>query len=203
MARRVRDRIFPGEDPEPGAWKAALERARIPTRYRRASLEAIRNAGLVAWARGLLDTPERWLGEGYGVLFVGPYRSGKSSLAAIFAMDAIARCEKVLWTAAREIPGIMFREDEDAYHALRRADLLIIDDLGAEKYRLDGGGGAALEGAVRDVYDRERSILVTSNLSPGKIKDTYPEGFVSVLERMTAAKQIENDQWPRGPEGLV
>lgn len=203
MVRSIRDRVFPGEDPEPGAWALALDRARIPHRYRRATLEAIRDPELVTWARSLLDAPGRWLGQGFGLMFVGPYRSGKSSLGALFAMDAIQRCERVLWTAAREIPGIMFREDAAGFDALKRADLLVIDDLGAEKYRLDGGGGAALEGAVRSIYDRERSVLVTSNLSPARIKDVYPDGLVSVLERMTACKVVENDQWPRGPEGLV
>jgi len=151
----------------------------------------------------MIDTPERWLGEGYGFLFGGPYRSGKSSLAAVFALDAIRRCEKVLWVTAREIPTIMFREDEEGYDLLHRADLLVLDDLGSEAYRILGAAGAALEGAVRNIYDRERSILVTTNLSPGQLKDTYPESLTSVLERMTAAKPVENDQWPRGPEGLV
>lgn len=203
MTRRVRDRIFPGPDPEPGAWKSALDRARIPQRYRMARLEAIKDAELTTWASGLLDAPGRWLGEGYGIMFVGAYRSGKSSLAAIFAMDAIQRCEAVLWTTARQIPGIMFREDAAGFDALHRCDLLVLDDLGSEAYRLEGGGGSALEAAVRNVYDRQRSILVTSNLNPARIKDSYPESLVSVLERMTAIKVVENDQWPQGPDGLV
>lgn len=199
--RRIRDRKI-GPKKDAAQWIAALDRANIPSRYRLATVDAIRQPQLRKWAQATLDNPGPWLGEGLGFLMVGQLRTGKSCLAGLLAMDAVARCEVVLWLAAREVPGVMFRDGErntELHERLVDADLLVIDDLGAEGYSMQRAGGSALEGAMRTIYDAQRSLVVTSNLGDGELRGKYPEALVSVLERMTSLLVVENGQWPSGP----
>lgn len=193
MPRRIRDRI----PEEPGEWREALIRARIPARYQRATAESIKPRHLCQWVMGVCSDPV-WLAEGRGFILVGPLETGKSSIAALLAMEALMRAEGVLWLAAREIPGVMFRdgpENTELRDQLEDADLLVIDDLGAEGFRVDRAGGAALEAAIRVLYDHDRSVIVTSNLGIPRLRAEYPEPLVSVLERITSAVVVENDQW--------
>ncbi len=199
--RRIRDRRM-GPDVDPHAWIQALDRASIPARYRLATIEAIEASLIREWAQRTVDNPGPWLGEGLGFLLCGQLRTGKSCLAALLAMDAVARCERVLWAAARDVPGIMFRDgarNEELNDRLRDADLLVIDDLGAEGYSMNRGGGAALEGAMRIIYDNQRSLIVTSNLGATQLRGHYPEPLVSVLERLASLLVVENGQWGTGP----
>lgn len=191
--RRIRDRVFGPDGDDPHGWQEALDAANLPARYRRATIDGVQPS-IRPWAAKMLDAPGEWLGDGRGFIFLGDFGIGKSSLAGLFALDAAARCEAVLWLAAREVPGVIFREGErnEALHdRLLVADLLILDDLGAEAYSMERAGGAALEGAIRTVYDRDRSIIVTTNFSPSRLRERYPEPMVSVLERVTTDKEIK------------
>lgn len=199
--RRIRDRVL-SQQSDPQRWVDALDRANIPNRYRQATAGAIRHPRIHKWVLDTVDNPGPWLGEGLGFLMVGQLRTGKSCLAGLLAMDAVARCEVVLWLAAREVPGVMFRDGQrnaDLHDRLLGADLLVIDDLGAEGYSMQRAGGSALEGAMRIIYDMQRSLVVTSNLGDGELRGKYPEALVSVLERMTSALVVDNDQWSAGP----
>jgi len=195
MARRVRDRVFSPED-DPQGWREALDDANIPPRYQEAVIDKVTTSGdppLRAWVQRTLDHPETWLGDGWGYVFCGPLGHGKSSVAGLFALDAVMRCEVVLWLAAREVPGVMFRDggrNMALNERLHRADLLVIDDLGSEAYSMARAGGSALEGAIRTAYDRHRSLIVTTNISPGRMREQYPEPLLSVVERITELQPV-------------
>lgn len=198
--RRIRNRTLSPDDK--AAWIDACDRANLPARYRAARTDAIRQPQLRKWVEDACANPGAWLGEGLGFLLCGQLRTGKSCLAGLLAMEGIRRCEMVLWLAAREVPGVMFREGDrnrELHARLLDADLLVIDDLGAEGYSVERAGGAALEGALRTIYDQQRTLIVTSNLGPDQIRAHYPEPLVSVLERMTAMLVVANDQWGVGP----
>ena len=211
--RRVRDRVRdPDEDPT--RWRLVLERANIPSRYWGASVEEIRDPAVVRWITETCDAAKGWLSDGLGWYVHGPLNAGKSCIAALLLMDGLLRCERGLWLAARHIPGIIFRDksvprSDELYAALETCDLLVIDDLGAESQRLTGPAGSTYEAAVRSLYDRERSVIVTSNLNWQDLTAQYGavvEPLVSVLGRITTPVQITNRQWgdrPPGPGEVV
>ena len=174
-------------------WAEVVGASNIPRRYLAATVEGVPNPQTRDWVRGRMDDIV-WRQEGLGYVIVGPYGVGKSSVAGLLAVDAVRRCETVVWLAAAEVPGVMFRDgplNQELYERLQRADMLVIDDLGAESYSMERAGGAALERCIRIAYDNQRPIVVTSNLSPGRIKDQYPAPLVSVLERVTEMVVIE------------
>lgn len=202
MARRIRDRILNAPD-KVMMLQQAFEQAAVPGRYRAPSIEAI-NQPVRKTVEDLVERAPEWLGEGKGFVLSGPLNAGKSSVAGILLREALYRCETGLWLAARDIPGVIFRDTERnkmLNEQLRAADVLVIDDLGAESFRADGAGGGALETAIRIMYDSNRSVLVTTNLAAGQLANHYPEPVVSVLGRITTYVPIVSTQWPAGPRG--
>jgi DNA replication protein DnaC len=206
MARRIRDRVI-NPDEEPSGWRLALEEAGIPAKHWGAAVETIREGSVRNWLAGALSNAATWLSDGVGFYLHGPLNSGKSGSAAVLAMDALRRCERVLWLPVRDVPLVRFREGERGKlldDRLQRADLLVLDDLGAERFRLSSAAGPALEETLRIVYDRDRSVIITSNIAWDEFISTSPyareaEPLVSVIRRRCYPVPIINDQWPLSP----
>ncbi len=200
--RRIRD--YAENLKDPGEWEDWLRRCRIPSGYWHCSPSQISKREVREFVEGGIANIKSWLGNGMGFYLHGPFNSGKSALAAILAMDAARRAERVLWLSVRDLASVRFRETPEfaaVNDALYHCDLLVVDDLGAERFRLTGAAGAALEEAIRIPYDRSRSVIVTSNISWGDFPVHYAEidGFVSVLKRRIYPFAVVNDQWPDGP----
>jgi DNA replication protein DnaC len=208
MTRRIRDRVLnPSEDPV--GWRQALEASQIPEKHWPATADAIGDSRLRAWVAGACANAEGWMGSGSGFFLNGPLNSGKSSIAAILSMEGLLRAERVLWLAVRDVPLVRFREGERGKaldDLLHRADLLVLDDLGAERFRLTSAAGPALEETVRIVYDRNRPVIITSNIAWEEFITTSPyareaEPLVSVIRRKCWSMPIVNGQWPMAPGG--
>lgn len=201
MSRRIRNRKAtrnPGTD----AFHNALRRAQIPERYWGADSNSIRVDHIRRWVEHNVEMAPEWLADGKGFYVNGPLNAGKSSIAAILAKEAVWRCESVLWMSVRDVPAARFRETDRSAEIddhLHVCDLLVLDDLGSERFKRTGPAASALEETVRIVYDRGRSIIVTSNLSwrqLGLEYGTLNEPLVSVLRRMVTPVEVKNDQWP-------
>ena len=205
--RRVRDHI-PGRGPDgddPDAWHRALKEARVPPRYWGATIEAIRAEKVSVWARQALREAPNWLAEGQGWYLQGNLNAGKSSLAAILLMDALKRCDRCLWLSVRDVARVRFHEGAEAIamdDQLRACDVLVLDDLGSERFKLTSAAGGALEETVRILYDRQRTLIVTANMSWRQLGLQYgaeAEPVVSVMRRIVTPVPIDNDQWPLAP----
>ncbi len=202
--RRIRDRQ-PSRDPRENRahWNAICESAHLPARYWSATPGAIHRAPEVR--RFLIErcNDPTWMAEGKGFYLHGPLNSGKSSAAAILMMDALQRCEKALWLSVRDVAPVRFRESDRFAaidDALQVADLLVLDDLGSERFRLTSAGGAALEETIRICYDRQRPVIITSNLSWEQFEAHYKadaEPLVSVVSRFVEPVAVLNDEWGR------
>lgn len=193
--RNVRQYII---DPEKdrSEWARALVASRIPERYRNATEASIPREDIRAWFKQQTDGIPAWLQAGKGFWLNGPLGSGKSSLAGLLLMDALRRAERCLWVPVRDIPSIRFHESEEAKiidAEIKRTDLLVLDDLGAEKFKLKSAAGSALEEAVRMVYDRQRALIVTSNLSWRQFQETYGQDAAplhSVIARIVEPVEV-------------
>ena len=180
---------------------AAMRRSYIPERYWHANPELVK--GNNKWMHQALSNPEGWAGEGYGFYLHGQFNTGKSAAACILARDFVLRAHKVLFLKVSDVPRVRFHEGEEgeALDArLRASDLLVLDDLGSERFRLDSAAGAALEEVARVMYDRQRPIIYTSNKSWDEFHHTYATvpAFVSVVQRVSLPIALI-DQWPGQP----
>lgn len=204
--RRIRDRVF---DPaqEPVEWRRMLEGANVPDRYWHARPAAIVNPQIREWVERAVAHAADWLAQGAGFFLCGPPNTGKSSVASILVQEALRRAERCLWLPVRDVPRVRFGSDEEARvldKKLRHADVVVIDDLGAERFKLSGAAGGALEETLRIAYDRSRSVIVTCNYTWEDFQAVYnPEAgpLVSAMRRLVWPVAIVSGQWPDAPLG--
>jgi DNA replication protein DnaC len=144
-----------------------------------------------------------FLANGTGFYIFGQLNAGKSSIGGLFIMEALRRAESALWLPVRDVPGVRFR-DTPAHAALSakldRADLVVLDDLGAETFRLGGPAGAALESVARIIYDRKRTLIVTTNVPWPQFEATYctVAAFTSVIKRLVSPLEVPG-KFPEEP----
>jgi DNA replication protein DnaC len=178
----------------------ALKRARIPDRYWPATIEQVK--GERRWLHQATGDPTWWGDKGWGFYICGPFNTGKTACAAILAMEMLRRCHAVLWLAVREVASVRFHEGALAAldDRLQTADFVVLDDLGGERFKLDGAGGTALEETVRIVMERGRSVVFTSNVPWPEFASAYAPipAFVSVVQRHTIPVLLQ-ERWPDAP----
>ena len=154
---------------------------RIPKRFRGVSFERKPICDLDPYVlrhvRGFAGRIDEHLDAGRGLWFHGDVGTGKTSLAMLVAKAAVDRDRTV---AVYSVPQLLarirdtFGDDAGESHAalirrLSAVDLLVLDDLGAERqteWVLE-----QLYSLVNERWQDERSILVTSNTPDPELGD--------------------------------
>ena len=120
----------------------------------------------LAKARGYAQNWDEFKKAGIGLLLFGNVGTGKSYAAGCVANALIGRLESVLFVGMSDVVNRMqgnFGTDRDHYmKSLMRPDLLILDDLGAERNTRFG------KERVFDVVDKRlltgKPMIVTTNI---------------------------------------
>jgi DNA replication protein DnaC len=193
--------------PRIAATRARALEARIPKRYRAISFEhsdvidiARRCPTQVREIRAFVADISANLDQGHGLWLTGSFGTGKTALAMIVskaAIDAgrsvaIYSCPRLLSVIRESIDpprgGAASRSNQngggvlDFLDRLAAADLLHIDDLGAE-HRTDWVL-EQLYTIINSRYEDERATIVTSNLGRDELAAQLGERIVSRLEGM-------------------
>lgn len=125
------------------------------------------------------------LENGQGILFYGPVGTGKSYTAAAIANELMNRKRSAVMTSFVKLLEKLsaFDTDDEEYIArLNHADLLFIDDLGAER-----STDTALSKVYNIVYSRYRSrkpLILTTNLEMRQIKNETDIRYVRIYDRI-------------------
>ena len=133
--------------------------------------EAFRDMPAALWrfesaARGYAQNWDEFKKEGIGLLLFGNVGTGKSYAAGCITNALIDRLESVLFVGMSDVVNRMqgnFGADRDSYMtSLMRPELLILDDLGAERNTSFG------KERVFDVINRRRltgkPMIITTNI---------------------------------------
>jgi DNA replication protein DnaC len=145
--------------------------------------------------RGFLRDIERHLDEGRGLWFDGPVGTGKTSLAILVA-KAVRDAGRTFafFSVPRllaEIRRTYDRDTDESYlHLFRRlctVDLLVLDDLGAE--RQTDWVLEQLYSIVNERWQDTRAIVVTTNVPDGD-----PEGPLQALRDEASRLEREREQ---------
>ena len=112
------------------------------------------------------------------LLFSGMVGCGKSFLSGCVAKELMDRGESVVYFSATQFFDILYQntlynELEDLYNY----DLVIIDDLGSEV--TNSVVTAKLFSFLNERILREKSTIISTNLSLAEIKERYSERIVS------------------------
>lgn len=119
---------------------------------------------------------------GQGVMFYGDVGTGKSYIAAAIANELMAELHTVVMTS---FPNILERAldfDSNSLDFASRAELLVIDDLGAER-----STDFALEQMYKVIDDRYRSkrpVILTTNLSLDHMKKCTDIRYSRIFDRL-------------------
>ncbi|RST00349.1 hypothetical protein EF910_31940 [Streptomyces sp. WAC07149] len=181
-----------------------------PTKDSKEAYEAV-----VEWAQGLASQQERdgrrvcanRAGYGRGLCLSGPYGTLKTTIAAAALYDihrqqgatvGFVRFPDLL--EARRPPQQNKQKDrfrsshyvdhdanelEHLEEAVRRADVLLLDDVGSERVVKDSGFAAEiLESTLRKRFDAGRPTLITTNLLESDWETRYDERIASFLHEV-------------------
>ena len=116
-----------------------------------------------------------------GMLFYGPPGTGKSYLAAAIANELMEMQKPVAMTSFVKILD-KTAESESLVDSLNQADLLIIDDLGAERetsYALE-----RVYNVIDSRYRANKPMLLTTNLGVDELKNSDNIQYRRVYDRI-------------------
>jgi len=172
-----------------GQWHQSLVRANLPRLYWEATMQQVPETAPYRGAIRRYGTEmPRWLRDGVGLyLWSAENSTGKTALACILAMHALKLGRSVLFVRAQElkdgrIESVVFEDRTTLWDRVGAVDLLVLDDLGKE-YRGTSSQYAEtlMEDVVRSRVQQQRSTILTSNISPDKLKDEYSMDMKEVL----------------------
>ena len=166
----------------------------IPRRYRGVSFDrppvTEMNPHVVRAVRAYVDTVEDNLTKGQGLWFHGDLGTGKTTLAMLVSSQALNLGHSVAIYSLPRLLGILrqtFDEGADTsltelLDRLGAVELLHIDDVGAEQ--TSAWVLEQLYTIINTRYEEKRSVLITTNLDIGKLREQIGERTVSRLVEM-------------------
>lgn len=142
------------------------------------------NQQLVAAAKKYAADFPQHLKDGMGLLYYGPVGTGKTFLAGCIANAVLAQGYRVrLTNFAKVADEIWTADDKAGYIAdLCRYDLLILDDLGAE--RKSEYMQEMVYKIVNARYVAGAPVIVTTNLTTDELTKTADIGYARTYDRL-------------------
>jgi DNA replication protein DnaC len=150
---------------------------------------------VVSATRRFADSIDAQLDAGRGLWFMGPVGTGKTTLAMLVSKAALKAGRSVaIYSLPRLLNEIrdMYRTDRSHVGLLDRltsVDLLHVDDIGVE--RSNDWVLEELYSIVNARYEDQRSIVITTNIDPGKLGEQITERTVSRLTEMCEELRLE------------
>jgi DNA replication protein DnaC len=171
----------------------------IPDKYRNVSFDRFPvpeleqdNPTVVRTVRTFVRKCDENIAAGRGLWFMGDVGTGKTTLAMIVAKEALRRGHSV---AIYSVPRLLSRIRASVYSEARddpylelftklaTVDLLHLEDLGAQKqtdWVLE-----QLYSLINERYERQRSLVVTTNTSTEDLAEQIGQRTLSRLSEMT------------------
>lgn len=143
------------------------------------------NPAVAAKARRYVEHWEQMRQGNVGLLFTGGVGTGKTFYAACIANALIDQGVSAIMTTLTRIINTPFAEYPEALKHIRKAELVVFDDVGAER-----DTGFAWERAFDAVDLRIRAgkpIIVTTNLSPKELAEASSLRETRIYDRILGA----------------
>ena len=184
---------------------------RFPGQLRKLTLDSYDTGGdstnehALLVARNFVEHYEKAIEEGWLVTFFGPPGCGKTHLAVGTAQECTRRflAKPLIWNIAAELRRERERYGQESpskspVSRAIEAELLVLDDLGAEYHRTGAVAGAEVTWAYEQLYTildarilECRPTLITTNLSPAELRQRMDNpAAMRVLSRIERAEAV-------------
>ena len=163
---------------------------KLPLRYQQFSFEQITESASFDIVREYLGDLRGFIKKGVGLALLGPNGCGKTGALAMVQQRLLAElpqwgAKDRMWCRARDIAltygyfkvDITFDEDVDVLYNTAR--WLVVDELGRETDIKNFD--RRMHSLLSSRRDNMCVTCFTSNMDMTKIRDTYGEGFASLL----------------------
>lgn len=131
------------------------------------------------------------------ILFVGGVGTGKTFLTHCVAKELLERCKTVMYFTAYDLVEkfteiSLGQADRNTKEMFWNCDLLIIDDLGCERQTVFSQN--SLFNLLNERLVRNKSMLISTNLSVKELQQTYNERIFSrIMGNFIGIRFIGND----------
>lgn len=134
--------------------------------------------------------------KGKGLILMGNAGTGKTHLASAisnYLMDDLIPVKFGTFISLLDSLKKAFRTDRDIISSLTSTPLLVIDDLGKEKYT--EWARQILFQVVDERYNKELPIIITTNLNLQELKERIGEPITSRLMEMCYGVAMNGDNY--------
>lgn len=196
------------EDRRASRVKNLLKRSKLVKRYQSFTLDSF-DPGRSRYAANGKEIAEDYLDNweeerkaGQGIYLTGGVGTGKTHLAVGVTLALMARGVPCLFVTTPDLLESMRRdvsaeESEGMFDAALEADVLVLDDLGAE--RLTGWSLEKMFTLINHRFCASLPTIYTTNVGPGGMKERLGEPVLSrVLKASTLIHMAGEDQRLKG-----
>jgi DNA replication protein DnaC len=175
--------------------EGTLTRSRIPRRFWNTTISKV-SQSVKPLVQDYIDHLSKRTTNGVGLYVHGDLNLGKTALVCHIAKHVMRRGGSVLFMQAHDVPMYLFSDKHDddgdtTRYRIAHCDFMILDDLGAEHFDPKGAAGAELEWVIRQRYNEQRSLVITTNLSMAQLKERYTAALCSIIRRTTQNLYVE------------
>jgi len=133
-----------------------------------------------AWVKNVKSNLE----NGYGLLLMGNYNTGKTGSAVICAKATVMHGGTAYMIRGNTLnqaifDNTLFDQDELITERVRSVDLLVLDDVGCGHE--SSWGLSVIEEVLRDRSDRMASTIITTNLDKNAMHEKFGESLLNFL----------------------
>ncbi|MDI3528727.1 MAG: replication protein DnaC [Thermoanaerobacter sp.] len=124
-----------------------------------------------------------------GLILIGPVGAGKTHLAAAIANALVQKFYTVIFKNAADIVSLAkeaYQQNKSVLEiidTLTSPDLLIIDDLGKEKF--SEYASSLLYQIINRIYEDEKLIVITTNYSSQQLVELLGDRGEAIVSRLT------------------